>query len=225
MKKLILAAAAGALALGSASIASAAASTCAATYAHPAQAKQTKASLVQAFVSCNNPGGNTPNATTGPSTPTCFPAETFGQQANNPPGTWVWGPKSQGSITFKAGKNKVEGPLNTDPNASDLFITVKMSDIHDDTGLADNVDGRVSALSRATLVDRTHNQVETVIDFPTGFSIHAANGKVNTKTSATVILNRLQNPALPACTQIEMIAVLVKDPNGTVFGNLGNYLP
>jgi hypothetical protein len=226
MKKLILAAGAAALALGSVSIASAAATPCAVSYAHPSKAKQTKASLVQAFVSCNNPGGNTPNATTETgTTPTCFPAETFHQQALQPPLGWLWGPKSQGSVTFKAGKNKIGGPLNTDPTAVDLFITVKLSDIHDNTGLADGTNGNVQALSRATLIDRLHNQLMTVIDFPTGFGIPVTGGKVNKKTSATVILNNLSQPALPACTTIEMISVLVKDPNGNTFANLGNYLP
>jgi hypothetical protein len=50
-----------------------------------------------------------------------------------PPLGWTWGPKSKGDITFKAGKNKVVHPLNTDPNAVDLNIQVKISDIHDNT--------------------------------------------------------------------------------------------
>ncbi len=230
MKKHIVAAAAAALALGSVSLASAASVPCPVTYAHPSKAKQTKASFVQAFISCNNPGGNTANATTETgSTPTCFPAETGAQKTNSEgSGAWLWGPKSQGSITFKSGKNKItepQPPNVNDPTAVDLSIQVKFSDIHDNTGLADNVNGRVQALSRATLIDRKHNQLMTVVDFPTGFSIHASGGKISKKTSATVILNGLNQPALPACTTVEMLAVLVKDPVNNVFANLGNYLP
>ena len=225
MKKHILAASAGALVIGIASIASAAPTPCAVVYQHPSQAKQIKSALVQAFVSCNNPGGNTPNATTETGTvPTCYPAETFHQQANSPPLGWLWGPKSKGDITFKAGKNKVVHPLNTDPNAVDLFITVKISDIQDNTGSADGTSGSVQSLSRATLIDRAHDQLMTVIDFPTGFGITVTKGKVNKKTSATVILNNLSQPALRACTTIELISVLVKDPNGNTFANLGTFL-
>ncbi len=172
MKKHIIAASAGALVIGIASIASAAATPCAVSYQHPAKAKSIKSALVQAFVSCNNPGGNTPNATTETGTvPTCYPAETVHQQAGSPPLGWTWGPKSKGDITFKAGKNKVVHPLNTDPNAVDLNIQVKISDIRDNTGTADGTSGSVQSLSRATLIDRAADQLMTVIDFPTGFGI------------------------------------------------------
>jgi hypothetical protein len=181
--------------------------------------------LVQAFVSCNNPGGNSPNATTeGGSVPTCYPAETFHQQALSPPLGWTWGPKSKGDISFKAGKNKVVHPLNTDPLAVDLYIQIKISDIHDNTGLADGTNGSVQSLSRATLIDRAADQLMTVVDFPTGFGIPVTNGKVSKKTSATVILNNLSQPALRACTTVELITTLVKDPNGNTFANLGTFL-
>jgi hypothetical protein len=226
MNKHIIAASAGALVIGIASIASAAATPCAVSYQHPSKAKQIKSALVQAFVSCNNPGGNTPNATTETGTvPTCFPATTFHQQALSPPLGWLWGPKSQGSVAFQAGKNKIAHPLNQDPNAVDLKIAVKISNILDNTGDADGTNGRVKALSRATLIDRDATQLMTVVDFPTGFGIPVAGGKVNKKTSATVILNNLSQPALPACTTIELLQVLVNDPNGNTFAGLGTFLP
>ncbi|MCC6764426.1 MAG: hypothetical protein IT293_07155 [Deltaproteobacteria bacterium] len=227
MKKHFLAAGAAALGLGLASIASAASTPCAVSYPHPASAKQIKASLVQAFVSCNNPGGNVPNATTETGTvPTCYPAETYHQNAGSPALGWVFGPKGKGDITFKAGKNKVVGPLNTDPTASDLNIQLKMSNITDNTGDATG-NGTVATVARATLIDRAESALGpmTVIDFPTSFGVSAAGGKISKKTSATVILNALSQPALPACTTIEVVAVLVKDPNGNPFANLGTYLP
>ena len=106
---------------------------------------------------------------------------------------------------FKAGKNKVVHPLNTDPLAVDLYIQVKISDIHDNTGSADGTNGSVQSSSRATLIDRAADQLMTVVDFPTGFGIPVTNGKVSKKTSATVILNNLSQPALRACTTIELI--------------------
>jgi hypothetical protein len=231
MKKHILAAGAAVLALGVASIASAASVPCAVQYQHPSKAKQIKAALVQAFVSCNNPGGNVPNATTETGTvPTCFPAETYHENAGAPALGWTWGPKSKGDITFKAGKNKLLGPpdyaQNTDPNAVDLFIQLKMGDIRDNTGLADATSGAVSTVARATFVDRAEQSAPmTVIDFPTNFGITVSGGKISKKTSATVILDALSQPALPACTTIEVVSVLVVDPNGNPFANLGTYLP
>jgi hypothetical protein len=226
MKKHVFAAAAAVLVLGSVSIANAAAVACRVTYPHPAKAKKISSSLVQAFVSCNNPGGNTPNATTETgTTPTCYPAETYHQQALSPPLGWLWGPKSSGTITFQASKNKVVHPLNPTTNVSDLSITVKISNILDNTGDADGTNGNVQSVARATLIDRAADQLMTVIDFPTGFGIPVTGGKVNKKTSATVILNNLSQPALPSCTTIELISTLVKDPNGNTFANLGTFLP
>lgn len=228
MKKLTLAAGAAVLALGSASIASAAAVPCAVTYSHPASAKQIKASLVQAFVSCNNPGGQVPNATTETGTvPTCYPALTYHENAGSPALGWTWGPKGKGDITFKAGKNKVVHPLNTDPTAVDLNISLKMADIRDNTGLASGTNGSVSTVARATFADRAEFALGamTVIDFPTAFGVTTDGGKINKKTSATAILNALSQPALPACTTIEVVSVLVVDPNGNPFANLGTYLP
>lgn len=229
MKKHILAAGAAML---TASIASTAAAQCPVTYQHPAQAKQIKAALVQAFVSCNNPGGNTPNATTETGTvPTCFPAETYHEDAGSQNFGWTWGPKGKGDITFKASKNKLFGPQGypqNDPyvaNSADLAISVKIADIRDHTGVATGTNGSVATVARATLIDRANNELMTVIDFPTGFGIPVTNGKVNKKTSATVILDGLSQPALPKCTQIEVVSVLVKDPNNNSFANIGTYLP
>jgi hypothetical protein len=225
MKKHILAAVAGVLALGfGATIASA---QCAVVYQHPVKAPAFKANLVQAFVSCGNTGGATPNATTeGGSTPTCYPAQTLNEKAASPPNGWLWGPKATASISFKAGKNKVVGPLNTDPNAVDLYITIKANDIrYADTTPVSGPSGKVSALSRATLIDRAENKLMTVIDFPTQFSVVTNKGKIGRKITATTILNNLNNPALPACTTIELVQVILKDENSNPFAVLGQFLP
>jgi hypothetical protein len=126
-------------------------------------------------------------------------------------------------LWYKWNQQKVDLPFP--PGSVDLFITVKISDIHDNTGLADADSGNVQSVARATLIDRLHNQLMTVIDFPTGFGVPVTAGKINKKTSATVILNHLSQPALPPCTTIELISTLIKDPNGNTFANLGTYLP
>lgn len=226
MKKHILTAGAAALALGFGASLASAATPCVVAYQHPAKAAKLTSNLVQAFVSCGNPGGNTPNATTETGTvPTCFPATTFNEQGGSPTSGWLWGPKSQGSIAFKAGKNKVVHPLNTDPNAVDLSISIKLSDIRDFNGPITS-SGSVATVARATLIDRLNNELMTVIDFPTGFGVTATTpGKIQKKYSATAILNGLSQPALPACTTIEVVSVLVKDVNGNAFANLGTFLP
>ena len=234
MKKVILTAGAAVLALSFSAGAAHAAALCQTApniYPHPAKAGKLTSNLVQAFVSCGNPGGNTPNATTeGGTVPTCFPAETYNEKDGSPGSGWLWGPKSQGTISFKAGKNKIfPGPGNINPpDSGDLFIQVKMADIQNAGGPADGSTGNVATVARATLVDRANDELMTVIDFPTGFPITVdPGGKVKKKTSATEILNGLPGaqPALPRCTTIEVVSVLVKDPNGNAFANLGTFLP
>jgi hypothetical protein len=231
MKKLIFTAGAAVAALSFAGIASAA-TPCPVTYQHPAKAAKLTANLVQAFVSCGNPGGNTVNATTETGTvPTCYPAQTYNEQAGSPNAGWLWGPKSQGTISFKAGKNKIttydNGTKTNPPGAVDLFIQIKMSDIRNAGGPADGSTGSVATVARATLIDRANDELMTVIDFPTGFPIVVEpGGKVKKKTSATEILNGLSapQPALPRCTTIEVVSVLVKDQPGNVFANMGTFL-
>ena len=116
-------------------------------------------------------------------------------------------------------------PLNDDPQAVDLRIQVKLSDIQDDEGLVDHRSGRIQVLFRMTIVDRAHDQVMTVIDFPFGFPLESVHGKASLKTSLSAALAGLSMPALPRCTTIELLSALVKDPNGNTFATLGTYLP
>src|SRR6185295_5589091 len=100
MKRHLLVALAAVLAVGiSASMASA---QCA--FEHPKSAKKVQGSLVQAFVSCGNPGGNSQNTTVGGAVPACRPPETFCEQSSNCPGTgWEWDELgSTGTVTFKS---------------------------------------------------------------------------------------------------------------------------
>jgi hypothetical protein len=201
-------------------------------YIHPAKAKSVVASLVQAYVSCNNPSGRTDNSNTETGTATCYPAETIagfdaGGQENVPDGTWVWGPKSSGTLSFKAAKNKITGPPNdpTDTTAADLAITIKMSDIQDQDGPVEGPSGSVNSLARTTLIDRAEDKVMTVFDFPTAFSFQVIGGKANYKITATQIINPLGQPALPACTTIELVSVVIRDPLGNDFAHIGTYLP
>jgi hypothetical protein len=240
MKNNLIAVGAAALALGLSGVANAAtpcAFTAPAEFIHPAKAAKLTGALVQTYVSCNNVGGAVANTETQTGTPACFPAETIARfnALGGPiaPGTWTWGPKSQGSVSFKAGKNKITGGINNTltpdqlADARDLFIAVKMSDIQDEEGSV--IDGgapaRFNSLARTTLIDRAEGKIMTVFDFPTGFDLDASGGKVNKKTSATELINILGQPALPRCTTIELVDVFVRDPNGNTFARLGTFLP
>jgi len=222
MKKHILVAGAAVLALGfTASMASA---QC--NYQHPKKAGGLKSSLVQAMVSCNNPGGNTPNSTTEGGVPTCAPPETFHTQSGSPGGGWLWDPnKGKGDVSFKSAKNKVPGQP---ADSADLAVQLKMGGILQGTTVPSgpaNGPGVLATVARATLKDRMNGDM-TVVDFPAGFPIQAVNGKISRKTTANdLLVNTLGQPALPSCSSIEVVSVAVVDPNGDNFATMGSYLP
>jgi hypothetical protein len=191
---------------------------------HPKKAGQLKSSLVQAFVSCNNPGGNTPNTTTEGGVPACSPPESFHEQAGNPNGGWLWdSAKGKGDVSFKAAKNKAVHPLNPANDTADLAVQLKMSGILNQNGPAGG-SGVLATVARATLEDRMNGPL-TVVDFPAGFPITAIAGKISLKTTANALLNGIGQPGLPGCSSIEVVSVNVVDPNGNAFANLGTYLP
>src|ERR1051326_2933456 len=72
-------------------------------FQHPKKAKKFQSAFVQAFVSCGNVGGNSPNtAAGGGAAPACKPPETFNDQAGDPPTGWLWGPKSAATFSTKS---------------------------------------------------------------------------------------------------------------------------
>jgi len=158
MRRHVLLTLAAALALGF--TASAARAAC--DFEHPSKAKQIKSNMVQAFVSCNNPGGNSSGGhTTEGGVPSCAPPETYCQASGNCPGTgWEWGdgtssasPSSSAQVQFKSGPNKVIGPLNP-PGAQDLAVTLKLKGIVDGGGLVGPSPGTLATVARATFNDR-----------------------------------------------------------------------
>jgi hypothetical protein len=239
MKRHIIAAAAAAFAIRLTGLANAAAPcefAAGQEYIHPAKAAKLTGALVQAFVSCNNPGGRIANSETETGTATCYPAETFAHFNNAgavPQGTWTWGPKSQGSVSFKAGKNKLITASTQmlspeeQANARDLYISLKMSDIRNEDGVLIGGDppALFVAYIRTTLIDRAESKVMTQFDLPIFFGFRATKGSVNVKTSATELLEVYSQPALPRCSQIELIDVTIRDPNGNRFARPGAFLP
>lgn len=229
MKKHLVAAGAAVLALGlTVSIASAAAPPCAPGLAHPSKAKGLKSSLTTAFVSCGNLGGATANSATEGGVPGCQPVETFHQAAGSPATGWEWGVKGKGDVSVTASKNKVSNILNPPGDTSDLAISLKMGGIEDSLGIADGTNGTLATVARATLNDRALQPAAnyiSVVDFPAGFPITVLGGKIKLKTSANVLLNGIGQPGLPPCSSIEVVSILVIDPEGNPFATLGAFLP
>lgn len=231
MKKSLLVAAAG---LGFAFIASGAHAAIidpVCGFEHPQKAKETKSSLVQAYVSCGNPGGNTPNDTTESGVPSCSPPETINTQAGNPPNGWHFDAlKGSGDASFKAAKNKLTGVLNPANDTSDVAVSLKLQGILDLSGPASG-NGTLSTLSRATLRDRNgtpgvngDDVPMTVIDFPAPFPFGITAGKGKLKTTANVVLNGI-GTSLPKCTSIEVVDLSVSDENGNRFASMGIFNP
>lgn len=241
MKKQLAVAAGAAIALGlTAGVASA---QC--TYQHPSQAKAFKSALVQAMVSCGNPGGNVPNTTTAGGVAACAPVESITANNGNPSSGWAWGPKSSATLGFQADKNKlcstlvdpmdpsqgtVKPPcpptdLNTGARA-DLRVTLKMKDIQDQAGDPASGLGKIVTLARATLNDPESGAV-TVVDFPANFEfdMSLSPGKANVKTSTNALLNGIGQNALPQCSAIETVSLSVSDTNGNTFARPGVFLP
>jgi hypothetical protein len=201
-------------------------------FQHPGKAKQVKMSLVQAFVGCNVPGGQSPNGTTEGGIASCQPSLTFNQQAGSPSNGWRFDPeRGQGSISFKAARNKVISPLNP-PGSQDVEVGLSLSGvISDDEPDGVTAPGVLAALLRWTMNDRGVDDVEdgddvsmTLVDFPANFSFLVSDGKVKLKTSLNALLNDLSQPGLPGCSAIDVLDVAVKDGNGTPFARPGLYL-
>jgi hypothetical protein len=208
------------------------AASCPAPFARPERAKKISSSLVPAFVQCDSIFvGNAPNATTETGTvPSCYPAVTYHELAGNPPDGWLWGPKARGSVSFKADVNRLvppEHPLNTDPAARDLAISVAMKDVRtSDSGAPSGIHGFAVVLVRATLIDRDEPSMPmTILDIPLTFEVPVFRGTIARKTSLTALLNGLMQPAFPPCTSLELLAFQVKDPNFNPFATMGAYLP
>jgi hypothetical protein len=206
-------------------------------FEHPKKAKEVKGSLVQAFVSCGNPGGNPINDTTESNTQSCSPPETYAEQSGNSPNDWHWDhEKGQGTVSFKAAKNKIESPANLNPedDTADVAVSLKLQGIVDISAAPDGASGTgaIATLSRATLRDRqgtggdnSDDQPMTVIDFPVSFPFDLIDGKANLKTTANALLNPANIGSLPKCTSIEVVDITVFDEEDNVFAHMGTFLP
>jgi hypothetical protein len=199
-------------------------------FEHPKSANKFQSNLVQAFVSCGNVGGNSPNSTTEGGVPSCKPPQTFNEQAGSPPNGWQWDEtKGQGSVQLKASKKPLNGdsasgnPNNPAGDTTDVKVTLKLKGVIDALGPV-NANGSLSTVTRATFDDRMNGDM-TVVDFPASFAFTLTNGKGTLKTSADTVLNAIPQPGLPHCASLESIAIAVLDANTNTFATTGVFLP
>jgi len=193
-------------------------------FEHPRKAKKFDCDLVQTFVSCGNPGGNTPNTTTAGAVPACAPPETFNQAVGTPNNGWQWWEqRSIGKIQFR----EIQG--NAGGNTRDLKIKMRLRRILNGTGALASGSGTLSTLARATLEDTAVSSPGmgtdmTVIDFPAPFPFTMSQGNASLNSTANTLLTGLGIPPLPGCTSIETVSIQVLDPNGNPFAGCGVFL-
>jgi len=191
------------------------------TFEHPRYGKMFDATLVQAFVGCNNPGGNTPDRTTEGGVPACEP-ETADDRDGNPASGWHWGPSSYGRVQVFA---RCYG-------AADFGIKLKLYGLTDGTGAPLNSTGTLAMIVRLTVMDPVGGAMTTV-DYPLEFAFHASNGLVLVAASANAMLADQNLPPLPNGTSVELVKVdfydggllEIRDANGNPFARPGVFLP
>jgi hypothetical protein len=194
----------------------------------PGSAKQAQLAVVQAFVSCGNPGGNPPNAMTETGVPSCSPPQTFREQAGAPATGWSWDERTAaGNVRLKVGANNVRH-LNVDAaETGDLSVQLKLSGIVDGAGPAEGT-GTLSTVFRVTLRDRQgtspgpgDDEPMTVIDYPAVFSFDLIAGAAKLKTTLNTLRSGSGELPLPKCTSLELVDVGLLDTNGDRFGSVG----
>ncbi len=191
-------------------------------FPHPKSAIKVTTSLVQAFVSCNNPGGNTPNTTTDGGVPACSPVQTYNERAGSPQSGWLWREAgSKGDLTLY---QRCKG-------AADVGIKLTMSGIVDGTGALVNGTGALVIGMRFTLHDPSNGDMMTgTIPVTAGFTVLGGTAKLLTSVNAFFAENEL--PPLPNGVSVEFLGLdtsdnpllEVRDQNGNPFARPGVFL-
>jgi len=205
-------------------------------FQQPRKAKQISLSLVPAFVSCNGSCNfcvagdpqpvRTPDTSTGIGVPGCSTPQTFqqvyDQQAPLPNG-WIWGPKSEGSVSFKTASSKLLDLLNP-PNTSDVDIRIKLRDVrYAGSNEPVTADGHLLVIARGTIQSRVNGDM-TVIDVPgPGIRVPVRDGNANVKIRANMGLNGL-GTSIPGCSALELLGLEILDENGTTYARPGLFL-
>jgi hypothetical protein len=181
----------------------------------PAKAKGMKTSLIRSFAGCPSITFASPNSSTGGGVPTCAPPYAHS--------SFLFHNKN-GSCSFSTSA-KLESPCSNSQPGDCMNLSIKASckGVLESDGVTP-VSGSgwsISTVTRATLNDPDNDDM-TVIDFPVQIPLSVAvNGSFNSKTNTHILLDNLGLPALPACTQVEVISLAVQDPDGNPFARIG----
>lgn len=194
-----------------------------ATFEHPKQASKIVMSLVQAFVGCNNAGGNSVNTTTEGGVPACAGPETYNEQDGSPSSGWRWNSaNSRGDLTIS---QRCTG-------AGDFGIKLSISGIVDGTGAPANATGTLVMAVGLTLHDPSGGDM-TTITIPMSYPFSVASGSAKLLTSANAFFSEQQLPPLPNGVSVEFRGLEVfdapfleiRDANGNAFARPGVFLP
>jgi len=200
------------------------------------KAKGLKGSMIRAFASCpSTEYGGINTATGAGGTPACTSPSGVLPAGGS---TYVFGEKCSCSVQTQA---KVEkdcalledasgAPLGLPPGACHVtYVKGKCKGIMQADGVTpinanDDAGWSLATLSRATVNDADNGDM-TIIDFPVTFLFEDPNnGGVAVDSSSAEALSAIVGPsgaALPTCTQIEVVKITMKDPNGDPFAVLG----
>src|SRR5205085_1736576 len=89
-------------------------------------------------------------------------------------------------------------PYNALGSTADVIMALSLKDVRDGAGPA-NGEARLKVAIRATIMDHAGGDM-TVVDFPLNTSVTVVEGSVNAQRSVDVILNAMNLPGLPACS-------------------------
>lgn len=247
MKKLILPIAAFALVAFNVSAATAATPRCefggtdGTNKWGPPAARGVKGSMVRNFAACpgtDHPGD--PDTETEGGTPACTPVipPSVETEAGSFATTYMYSEKGKCDVSTSA-KLVSDCSLLTDAAKVNLglqvgpchvtYVKSKCSGILRGNGTTliegdDDAGWTLNTLSRATFDDLAGGDM-TVINFPVEFQYSTpSKGKISINTSTADVLRGYVGPNnadLPACTQIEIVDVTIKDPQHRPFAKLG----
>jgi len=170
-------------------------------------------SLVRAFVSCNNVGGNTASSQSQGGFATCQPVETIDQQTGTP--GWRFGPgTSYGRLSItRSSAHYQDFPLTL----RDAAVKLKLYHLDSTDGGPASGTGNFFLILRATFDDPVGGDM-TMFDFPLNFGFTlTGSGSVSVTKKLGELLDQLSQPPFPDCTSIELLSAFVRDPNGNVF--------
>jgi hypothetical protein len=202
----------------------------------PAPAKGIKAAMVRTYAACPSTEHEEANTQTESSTDACNPVTP--PIAGGSPTLYSYGPKGGCTVTTKAKLYKsCDAVEDANGNALGLparpchvtYVTSKCKGLVGIDGVSPisgetDAGWKLATLSRATLND-TNGGDMTVIDFPVTFSYTTPeDGSMEIDSSSAEELVDLvgeNGAALPACTSIEVVDSVIKDPDGREFARLG----